>query len=363
MCSPLAGLGSSLGYCLNDVIFELTRYGLLGQITLETTIGGGCRLNVSGPRRAPEIALDWPRSVGWNSPARCPFEMDFAGMSDTKLMSLSFQHSRLRNTFLSALIVTSLVLITGCTSDNEIGYVERPVEQIYNSAMDLLHEENYQAAAKEFDEVERQHPYSIWARRATLMSAYSNYLVNNYDDATLTAQRYIALHPGSPETAYAYYLISLCYYEQISDVGRDQKMTQDAMASLNTLIRRYPQSEYARDAGLKLDLTRDHLAGKEMEIGRYYEKKHDYIAALGRFRIVVEKYQTTTHVPEALHRLVEVYLMLGIKQEAQTAAAILGYNYPGSVWYQDSYSLLADHGLQPEENKGSWISKAWHSIF
>jgi len=289
--------------------------------------------------------------------------MDFAGMSEAKLMSLSFQHSRLRSAFFGALIVTSLMMVAGCSSDDVVGYQERPVEQIYNHAMDLLHDEKYQKAAQEFDEVERQHPYSIWARRATLMSAYSNYMVNNYDDAILTAQRYIALHPGSKEAAYAYYLVALCYYEQISDVGRDQKMTEDAMSSLTSLIQRYPQSEYARDARLKLDLTRDHLAGKEMAIGRYYEEKHDYVAALGRFRVVLERYQTTTHVPEALHRLVEVYLMLGIKQEAQTAAAILGYNYPGSVWYQDSYDLLAGQGLKPEENTDSWISKAWHSVF
>src|SRR5690606_18579559 len=198
-----------------------------------------------------------------------------------------------------------------------------------------------------------QHPYSVWARRATLMSAYAHYKVNEYDDAILTAQRYISLHPGSKETAYAYYLVALCYYEQISDVGRDQKMTQDALASLLALVQRYPQSEYARDARIKLDLTMDHLAGKEMEIGRYYLKRHDYIAAINRFRVVVERYQTTTHVPEALHRLVEAYLSLGIKPEAQTAAAVLGYNYPGSNWYQDSYSLLAGQGLKPEENKDS----------
>ena len=284
-------------------------------------------------------------------------------MSEANLISLSFQHSRLRSAFFGALIVTSMLLTAGCSSDDTTAYEERPVEQIYNHAMDLLQDEKYAQATKEFDEVERQHPYSIWARRATLMSAYTSYMVNSYDDAILTAQRYIALHPGSSETVYAYYLVSLCYYEQISDVGRDQKMTEDAMSSLNALIQRYPQSEYARDARLKLDLTRDHLAGKEMEIGRYYEKKHDYIAALGRYRVVLEKYQTTTHVPEALHRLVEVNLMLGLKQEAQTAAAILGYNYPGSDWYQDSYSLLADQGLQPEENKDSWISKAWHTVF
>lgn len=285
-------------------------------------------------------------------------------MSEAKVLSPYSQYARLRGAMLSVAIVASILLVAGCSGGgDDAAYQERPVEQIYNSAMDLMADEKYQKAAAEFDEVERQHPYSIWARRATLMSAYANYNVNNYDDAILTAQRYIALHPGSNEAPYAYYLIALCYYEQISDVGRDQKMTENALASLTALIRRYPQSEYARDARLKLDLTRDHLAGKEMEIGRYYLKKHDYIAAIGRFRTVLENYQTTTHVPEALHRLVESYLMLGVKQEAQTAAAILGYNYPGSDWYQDSYALLAGQGLKPEEHKDSWISKAWNSVF
>lgn len=285
-------------------------------------------------------------------------------MSEAKVLSPNTQYARLRGAMLSVAMVASVLLLAGCSGGaDDAAYQERPVEQIYNSAMDMMADEKYQKAAAEFDEVERQHPYSIWARRATLMSAYANYNVNNYDDAILTAQRYIALHPGSNEAPYAYYLIALCYYEQISDVGRDQKMTENAMTSLTALIRRYPQSEYARDARLKLDLTRDHLAGKEMEIGRYYLKKHDYIAAIGRFRTVLERYQTTTHVPEALHRLVESYLMLGVKQEAQTAAAILGYNYPGSDWYQDSYALLAGQGLKPEEHKDSWISKAWNSVF
>ena len=195
------------------------------------------------------------------------------------------------------------------------------------------------------------------------MSAFANYKTNNYDDAILGAQRYISLHPGSKEVAYAYYLVALCYYEQISDVGRDQKMTEQAQLSLSALIQRFPQSEYARDARLKFDLTRDHLAGKEMEIGRYYLKDHDYTAAINRFRIVLTDYQTTSHVPEALHRLVETYLMLGVKTEAQTAAAVLGYNFPGSDWYQDSYALLAKQGLKPEENKDSWISRTWNSVF
>lgn len=284
-------------------------------------------------------------------------------MSEAKLLTPNFRNSRLRAAVFGALAVVSLAFLGGCSSDDELPYEERPVEQIYNSAMDYMAEGNYQRAAAEFDEVERQHPYSIWARRATLMSAFANYKVNNYDGAILAAQRFSTLHPGSPDVAYAYYLTAMSYYEQISDVGRDQKMTEDAMASMSALIKRYPNSEYARDARLKFDLTRDHLAGKEMEIGRYYLLRHDYIAAINRFRIVLTDYQTTSHVPEALHRLTEAYLSLGIKQEAQTAAAILGFNFPGSDWYQDSYKLLADEGLEPVENKDSWISKAWNSVF
>mgnify|MGYP003673191988 FL=1 len=289
--------------------------------------------------------------------------MDFAGMSEAKLLFPEFRKSRIRSAVLGVLAVASLAFVGACSSDTELPYEERPVEQIYNQAMDLLAEGSYQKAAVEFDEVERQHPYSVWARRATLMSAYANYKVNDYDNAILASQRFISLHPGSKEVSYAYYLIALCYYEQISDVGRDQKMTEEALSSLTSLITRFPQSEYARDARLKFDLTRDHLAGKEMEIGRYYLLRHDYIAAINRFRNVLVAYQTTTHVPEALHRLVECYLLLGIKPEAQTAAAILGYNYPGSDWYENSYALLTEQGLEPHEDKNSWISKAWKSVF
>ena len=196
-----------------------------------------------------------------------------------------------------------------------------------------------------------------------LMSAYAHYKVNEYDEAILSAQRFISLHPSNKDVPYAYYLIGLCYYERISDVGRDQKMTENALNSFYELTRRFPQSEYARDAQLKIDLTLDHLAGKEMEIGRYYLNRHDYIAAINRFREVIERYQTTSHTPEALERLTEAYLALGIKTEAQTAAAILGYNFPGSEWYEDSYALLADQGLEPQENKDSWISRAWNTVF
>ncbi|MBC7102943.1 MAG: outer membrane protein assembly factor BamD, partial [Parvibaculum sp.] len=237
------------------------------------------------------------------------------------------------------------------------------VEQIYNKAMDHMEAKEYIPATKEFDEVERQHPYSEWARRSMLMGAYANYKVNQYDEAILSAQRFISLHPSNRDVPYAYYLIGLSYYERISDVGRDQKMTENALNSFYELTRRFPASEYARDAKLKIDLTLDHLAGKEMEIGRYYLNRSDYIAAINRFRIVIEKYQTTTHTPEALERLTEAYLSLGIKTEAQTAAAILGYNFPGSEWYEDSYALLAEQGLEPQENKDSWISRAWNTVF
>lgn len=254
--------------------------------------------------------------------------------------------------------------LAGCSSDSDdLPYEERPVEQIYNKAMDHMAAGEYIPATKEFDEVERQHPYSEWARRAMLMGAYANYKVNQYDEAILSAQRFISLHPSNKDVPYAYYLIGLSYYEQISDVGRDQKMTENALNSFYELVRRFPRSEYARDAQLKIDLTLDHLAGKEMEIGRYYLNRHDYIAAINRFRAVIEKYQTTTHTPEALERLTEAYLSLGIKTEAQTAAAILGYNFPGSDWYEDSYALLADQGLEPQENKDSWISRAWNTVF
>jgi outer membrane protein assembly factor BamD len=290
--------------------------------------------------------------------------MDFAGMSEAKLLPQNSQARRLRAAFMGALAIGVLSIVGACSGGGtDTPYEERPVDEIYNKAMDLMADGSYQKAATQFDEVERQHPYSIWARRANLMSAYAHYKVNEYDDSIVAAQRYISLHPGSKETPYAYYLIALCYYEQITDVGRDQKMTENALAALTILIQRYPQTEYARDARLKLDLTLDHLAGKEMEIGRYYLNKNDYIAAINRFRVVVERFQSTTHTPEALHRLVEAYMALGIKSEAQTAAAILGYNYPGSDWYQDSYNLLAGQGLKPEENKDSWISKAWHSVF
>lgn len=254
--------------------------------------------------------------------------------------------------------------VTGCAGmgAKDVKYVERPVEEIYNTALKELQKGRYFQAAEQFDEVERQHPYSVWARRSMLMAAYSNYQINEYDKAILAAQRFISLHPGNRDVVYAYYLVAISYYEQISDVGRDQKITAEALRALTEVVRRFPTSDYARDARLKIDLTNDHLAGKEMEIGRYYLKQNEYLAAINRFRIVVESFQTTSHVPEALHRLTESYVALGIIDEAQSAAAVLGHNYPGSDWYQDSYSLLTGKDIRPVENKKSWISRAFDGV-
>jgi outer membrane protein assembly factor BamD len=240
------------------------------------------------------------------------------------------------------LIAACVLALAACGTTDDTSYVERPVDELYNLAMDDLTSGNPAQAARSFDEVERQHPYSVWARRAQIMSAYSHYLNNAYDDAILAAQRFIQLHPGNPDVPYAQYLIATCYYEQITDVGRDQRMTQRALESLQEIVERYPDSQYARDARLKMELAHDHLAGKEMAIGRYYEERGQYVAAINRYRAVIEHFQTTTHVPEALHRLTESYLALGVQQEARRTASVLGYNFPGSDWYRDSYDLFAE---------------------
>ncbi|MBB6123137.1 outer membrane protein assembly factor BamD [Sphingobium subterraneum] len=243
-----------------------------------------------------------------------------------------------------ALIATTA--LSGCAknrSKSDTQYVARDVSTLYNSAKYRLDRGQFKMAAALFDEVERQHPYSPWARRAQLMSAFSYYMNRDYTEAVQGAQRFLSIHPGNKDAPYAFYLISLCYYEQIADVTRDQKVTQQALDSLGELIRRYPQTKYAADARLKLDLVNDHLAGKEMEIGRFHERRGQWLAATLRFRNVVDKYQTTTHAPEALERLVEGYLALGIPEEAKKAAAVLGANYPGSKWYNEAYKLIQEH--------------------
>jgi outer membrane protein assembly factor BamD len=261
--------------------------------------------------------------------------------------------SRLSGIVAAALLVLALA---ACGSDERPVYVERPVEELYNGALDAMQAGDYDEAARLFDEVERQHPYSEWASKAQLMAAYAFYQKNSYDEAVNALDRFIELHPGSPDVAYAYYLKAISYYEQISDVGRDQKATSDALNALEELVRRFPDSKYSRDAQLKIDLALDHLAGKHMEIGRFYQDRSEDLAAINRFRTVIERYQTTTHVPEALHRLVESYLAMGIVDEAKSTAAVLGHNFPGSEWYIDSYALLTGENLSPEESEGSWIS-------
>jgi outer membrane protein assembly factor BamD len=246
--------------------------------------------------------------------------------------------------------------LTACSSDEPPAYVEKPVEELYNGALDAMQVGNYQEAARLFDEVERQHPYSEWASKAQLMAAYAFYQENAYDEAINALDRFIELHPGSPDVAYAYYLKAISYYEQISDVRRDQKATSEALNALEEVVRRFPESKYSRDAQLKIDLALDHLAGKHMDIGRFYQGRSEYLAAINRFRTVIERYQTTTHVPEALHRLVECYLAMGIVDEAKATAAVLGHNFPGSEWYIDSYALLTGENLYPEESDSSWIS-------
>lgn len=255
------------------------------------------------------------------------------------------------------LLAFSFLAIAACSSDDE-EIPETPAEELYYTAFVTMQDDKLLTAAKMFEEVERQHPYSRWATQAQLMAAYAYYREDAYDDAIIALERFIELHPGNRSAPYAYYLLSLCYYDQITDVGRDQRNTELALESLAQVVARFPNTDYSRDASLKLDLTRDHLAGKEMEIGRYYETRGEYLAAVNRFRTVVEKYQTTTHVPEALHRLVECYLALGVDDEAQSAGAVLGFNFPGSDWYQDSYALLTGKNLEPEVQEGSWLSDA-----
>ena len=253
--------------------------------------------------------------------------------------------------------------LAACGSGEPKVMPDRPAEDMFNEAMSLMDAGTPADAVKLFDEVDRQHPYSVWATKAQLLNAYAYYEMNRYDEAIAALDRFIALHPGSKDIAYAYYLKALSFYERIPDITRDQSLTNRALAALQEVVRRFPDSKYARDARLKIDLAYDNLAGKEMEVGRYYQKRNQPQAAISRYRRVVELYQTTSHVPEALHRLTECYLEIGLTQEAQAAAAVLGHNYPGSEWYQDSYQLMTGAQLAPLEDKGSWMSRAWNSVF
>jgi outer membrane protein assembly factor BamD len=260
-------------------------------------------------------------------------------------------------------LVLVLFVFTACASKDDEPLPDKPVEELYNSATELLNKKEYGRAAKEFEEVERQHPYSQWSARAQLMAAYAQYQAMDYDDAISTLDQFIQTHPGNASISYAYYMKALCYYERLADVRRDQSNALSALKALQDVVSRYPSTTYARDSLLKIALVNDHLAGAEMEIGRNYLKQKLYTAAIGRFRTVVEKYQTTSHVPEALHRLVECYLALGIANEAKATAAVLGHNFPGSKWYEDSYALLVQNKLTPGDQEGSWIGRTWNRVF
>jgi len=254
------------------------------------------------------------------------------------------------------------VLLAACGGAKKDAYIEKPVDDLYNQAMDQMVEERYDPAAATFEQVESQHPYSVWATKSQLMAAYARYEAGDYNQAIISADRFIQLHPGNRDVDYAYYLKAISYYVQIVDVGRDQKTTELALKALDDVIRRFPETRYARDARLKLDFTRDHLAGKEMEIGRYYLKGGQYLAAMNRFKRVIDNYQTTTHVPEALERLVECDLALGLTSEAKRNAAVLGYNYPGNEWYGDAYALLKG-SQEPDAQTQSWLGRTLGSWF
>jgi outer membrane protein assembly factor BamD len=274
-----------------------------------------------------------------------------------------------------ASLAFALAVLSGCSSfsnslqgwslftskDDQLQ--DEPADKLYNQGVFLLNEQkDYKAAAKKFEEVDRQHPYSDWARKALLMSAFAYYQARDYDDSVTAARRYISLHPGTAEAPYAQYLIGSSYFDQIPDVTRDQGRTERAIAALDEVVRKYPNTEYAQTAKRKIEIGRDQLAAKEMEIGRASEAKKNYIGAINRFKVVVTQYQTTRHVEEALMRLTECYMALGIVEEAQTAAAVLGHNFPDSQWYQDAYNLVKNGGLEPKQKDDSWITKAFKKV-
>ena len=249
------------------------------------------------------------------------------------------------------------------SKDDDSAVIEEPADKLYNEGLYLLNDKReYKSAAKKFEEVDRQHPYSDWARKSLIMSAFAYYEGGDYDESINAAKRYVTLHPGSPDAAYAQFLIGSSYFDRIPDISRDQDRTEKAVAELEEVVRKFPNTEYAISAKKKIDIARDQLAGKEVDIGRWYMQKKDYTGAINRFKVVVTRYQTTRHVEEALMRLTEAYMTLGIVDEAQTSAAVLGHNFPDSPWYQDAYNLVKARGLEPSENKNSWISRAFKII-
>jgi len=262
-----------------------------------------------------------------------------------------------------ALAVAPLIGCSVFKKDADAYVPDEPADKLYNEGLFLLNDkQDYKEAAKKFDEVDRENPYSEWARKALLMSAYADYQAEEYTDCINAAKRYVTLHPASPDSAYAQYLIGSSYYDQIPDITRDQDRAKQAIDAFQEVVRKYPDSEYAASAKKKVAMARDQLAGKEMEIGRFYLKKRDFTGAINRFKVVVTQYQTTREVEEALERLTEAYVAIGIISEAQTAAAVLGHNFPDSSWYKDAFNLVKSNGVEPSENPASWISQAFKKV-
>jgi outer membrane protein assembly factor BamD len=287
--------------------------------------------------------------------------------------SLTVAWLRRREFVVARLVLTLplLAMVAGCANGGLFGGNDKetevvrdlPADRLYNEGVYLLNEKHDpKEAAKKFEEVDRQSPYSEWARKALLMSAYAYYDSRQYEEAITAAKRYIALHPSSPDAAYAMYLVGASHYDQIPDVSRDQGRTEKAIAALDEVTRKFPNTEYAAAARKKMELARDQIAAKEMDVGRFNQKQKNFIGAINRFKVVVTQYQTTRHVEEALYRLAECYTALGILPEAQTAAAVLGHNFPDSDWYKDAYTLVRGSGVEPTENKGSWMSKAFKKL-
>jgi len=255
----------------------------------------------------------------------------------------------------------SLSSLWGSKADDEF-LPDQPADLLYNEALTLLNKKEFDKAAKKFEEVDRQHPYSEWGRKSLLMSAYAYYEGQKHPETVVAAKRYLALHPGSADAAYAQFLAASALFDEIPNIEHDQRRTETALEALNEVIRKYPDTEYAVSARRKIDVARDQLAAKEMVTGRYYLKQRNYTGAINRFKVVVTKYQNTRHVEEALARLTEAYMALGIVNEAQTAAVVLGHNFPDSPWYKDAYALVTTGGAVPQEDKGSWISRAWKGL-
>ncbi|MGE0563687.1 MAG: outer membrane protein assembly factor BamD [Pseudolabrys sp.] len=288
----------------------------------------------------------------------------------TMTLSLAHPHRKFRpSRWLSPFV--ALALLTALPACSSIGTFfgkeavvpDEPADKLYNEGLFLLNSrKDARGAAKKFEEVDRQHPYSDWARKSLIMSAYAYYEAREYEESINAAKRYVTLHPGSSDAAYAQYLIASAYFDEIPDITRDQSRTEKALTALDEVARKYPDSEYAVTAKRKAQVARDNLAGKEMDVGRYYLKRKDFSGAINRFKVVVTQYQTTRHVEEALMRLAECYMALGIVAEAQTAAAVLGHNFPDSRWYKDAYTLVRSGGAEPRENEGSWISKAFKRV-